>query len=154
MSTKPKQSFVYLLSLPFHCLKRSLLATSGSSLNHSSLERGGLMYGKWFSSPITKTWVCCMVFSRKLDKRGHITHRKTSYLGFRISRLYGTKCSKWRCPSSNQQVRNVNRQFQSACFDWSYPTCQEKTWEITLWDLDQLFSLLTKLYFNFIQFYN
>lgn len=33
----------HLLSLPFHCLKRSVSVTMGSSENQSSLERGGLM---------------------------------------------------------------------------------------------------------------
>lgn len=46
---------VHLLSFPFHCLKRSVSVTLGSSENHSSLERGGLIYGRSGSSVTINT---------------------------------------------------------------------------------------------------
>jgi len=46
----------YLRSLPFHCRNLSCLTSSLSWLNHSSLDRGGLMYGSCVSSPINNTY--------------------------------------------------------------------------------------------------
>ena len=48
-------SFTYVLSLPAQSLKLRF-STASSPENHSSLDRGGLMYGLWASSPIIRIW--------------------------------------------------------------------------------------------------
>lgn len=49
-------SKVYLLWVPFHWLKRNCAVVSLSVLSQSSLDNGGLIYGKSVSSAITRTW--------------------------------------------------------------------------------------------------
>jgi len=50
-----KSSKIYLLWVPFHWLKRNWAVVSLSVLYQSSLDKGGLIYGKSPSSAITKT---------------------------------------------------------------------------------------------------
>ena len=52
----------HLLSLPFHCLNLRFLTASLSSLNHNSLDNGGLMYGLWSSALTNNTYKTVTLF--------------------------------------------------------------------------------------------
>lgn len=54
-SKKFLQLQIYLFSLPFHCLNECFFITSSSSVYQISLDKGGRMYGIYFSALMTKT---------------------------------------------------------------------------------------------------
>lgn len=77
--TQHEKLKTHLLSFPFHCLKRSVSVTLGSSENHSSLERGGLMYGRSGSSVTINTWSIKKMFQKTLTKA--LSHDRSSARG-------------------------------------------------------------------------